>query len=215
MEYSGEHLDELAARLDQAEDKLRRSGLGYAFLKAIDSQSQANIWKVRKAGQGLLLGMVGDRKPITFVEDTAVAPEKLPAYIARFREIVKEHNTTASFYAHASVGCLHVRPLIDLKQPAEVQKMRSIAEAVSDLVLEFGGALSGEHGDGLIRSPFHQKMIGPHLYEAFRQVKRAFDPEGLMNPGKIVEAAPMTENLRAKPPQRLEGNNPSRLGTAY
>ena len=204
VEYAGEHPDELAARLDQAEQKLRRAGLGYKFLKALDAASQANIWKVRKAGQGLLIGMVGDRKPITFVEDTAVSPEKLPAYVARFREIVKEHDTTAAFYAHASVGCLHIRPLIDLKQPSEVRKMRSLAEAVSGLVLEFGGALSGEHGDGLLRSPFNQKMFGPQLYEAFRQVKRVFDPEGLMNPGKIVDAAPMTENLRITPAPPVE-----------
>ncbi|MBI4465761.1 MAG: FAD-binding protein [Acidobacteria bacterium] len=199
IEYSGDHPAELVARLDQAEEKLRRAGLGYAFLRATDPPSQANIWKVRKAGQGLLLGMVGDRKPITFVEDTAVAPEKLPAYIARFRQIVREHGTTAAFYAHASVGCLHIRPLVDLKQTTEIQKMRSIAEAVSDLVLEFGGAFSGEHGDGLVRSPFNQKMFGPQLYEAFRQLKRVFDPEGRMNPGKIVDSAPMTENLRTRP----------------
>ncbi|MCZ6753173.1 MAG: FAD-binding protein [Acidobacteria bacterium] len=199
VEYTGENPDELAARLDQAEAKLRRAGMGYAFLKAVDAALQANIWKVRKAGQGLLIGMAGDRKPISFVEDTAVAPEKLPAYIARFREIVREHGTTAAIYAHASVGCLHIRPLIDLKQPSEVRKMRSLAEAVSGLVLEFGGALSGEHGDGMVRSPFNEKMFGTQLYEAFRQVKRAFDPEGLMNPGKIVDAAPMTENLRTTP----------------
>ena len=204
VEYAGEHPDELSARLEQAEQKLRRAGLGYTFLKARDAASQANIWKVRKAGQGLLLGMVGDRKPITFVEDTAVSPEKLPAYVARFREIIKEHDTKAAFYAHASVGCLHIRPLIDLKQPSEVRKMRSLAEAVSGLVLEFGGALSGEHGDGLLRSPFNRKMFGPQLYEAFRQVKRVFDPEGLMNPGKIVDAAPMTENLRVTPAPPLE-----------
>ncbi|OFW11270.1 MAG: hypothetical protein A3G20_08415 [Acidobacteria bacterium RIFCSPLOWO2_12_FULL_59_11] len=199
VEYSGDHRAELIARLDQAEEKLRRAGLGYAFRKAIEPEAQANVWKVRKAGQGLLLGMVGDRKPATFVEDTAVAPEKLPAYIARFRQIVREHHTEAAFYAHASVGCLHVRPLIDLKQPTEVQKMQAIAEAVSDLVLEFGGALSGEHGDGLARGPFNLKMFGPQLYEAFRQVKRAFDPHGLLNPGKIVDTPSPTENLRLRP----------------
>ncbi|MBI4443477.1 MAG: FAD-binding protein, partial [Acidobacteria bacterium] len=206
IEYSGNDRSELLARLSQAEEKLRRSGLGYAFLRATDPPAQANVWKVRNAGQGLLLGMVGDRKPATFVEDTAVSPEKLPAYIARFRQIVQEHGTSAAFYAHASVGCLHIRPLIDLKQPADVAKMRSIAEAVSDLVLEFGGALSGEHGDGLSRSSFNQKMFGPELYEAFRQLKRAFDPEALMNPGKIVDSQPMTENLRLWTP---DGKPPS------
>ncbi len=201
VEYAGDDAAELAARLDQAVEKLRRAGLGYAYLKAQDAETQANIWKVRKAGQGLLLGIVGDHKPVTFVEDTAVAPEKLPAYVARFREIVREHNTKAAFYAHASVGCLHIRPLINLKDKAEVEKMRSIAEAVAGLVLEFGGSLSGEHGDGLLRSPFLRQMYGPQIYEAFREVKRAFDPEGLLNPGKIVDSPSMTDNLRTRQTQ--------------
>ncbi|MBI2817453.1 MAG: FAD-binding protein [Acidobacteria bacterium] len=196
IEYSGDSSAEVASRLDQVEGKLRRAGMGYAFLKAIDSAAQANVWKVRNAGQGLLLGMVGDRKPATFVEDTAVAPEKLPAYIARFKQIVEEHGTTACFYAHASVGCLHIRPLVDLKQTAEQEKLRSIAEAVSNLVLEFGGSLSGEHGDGLVRSPFNQKMFGPRLYNAFGELKRAFDPECLMNPGKVVDASSLQENMQ-------------------
>ena len=219
IEYSGENSSELAARMDQAEAKLRRAGLGYAFLKAVDAAAQSNVWKVRNAGQGLLLGMVGDTKPATFVEDTAVAPEKLPAYIARFQQIVKDHGTTACLYAHASVGCLHIRPLIDLKQKSEREKMRSIAEAVSELVLEFGGALSGEHGDGLVRSPFNEKMFGPQLYQAFRELKRAFDPEGRMNPGKIVDAVPlrenMAENLRVKPPDGAREKVRAATGAAF
>ena len=198
VEYAGDDSRELDSRLDRAVEKLRRAGLGYAYPKASDPETQGNIWKVRKAGQGLLLGIVGDHKPVTFVEDTAVAPEKLPAYVARFREIVREHSTSAAFYAHASVGCLHIRPLINLKDRSEVEKMRSIADAIADLVLEFGGSLSGEHGDGLLRSPFLRKMYGPKIYEAFREVKRAFDPEGLLNPNKIVGSPPMTDNLRAR-----------------
>ena len=204
VEYSGESARAVAAMLDEAEAKLRRAGKGYAYLKLKEPAAQANVWKVRNAGQGLLIGMVGDRKPATFVEDTAVAPEKLPAYIARFQQIVKAHGTTACFYAHASVGCLHIRPLIDLKQEAEREKLKAIAEEISDLVLEFGGALSGEHGDGLVRSPFNEKMFGAKLYGAFRELKRAFDPEGLMNPGKVVDAATLGESmarsLRLQPP---------------
>ncbi|HEU5395050.1 MAG TPA: anaerobic glycerol-3-phosphate dehydrogenase subunit C, partial [Candidatus Methylomirabilis sp.] len=111
-------------------------------------------------------------------------------------------DTTAAYYAHASVGCLHIRPIIDLKQEPEVEKMRSIAEQVSDLVLEFGGAMSAEHGDGLARSCWNEKMFGPTLYKAFQEVKGAFDPHGMMNPGKIVNAPPMTENLRYGPRYR-------------
>ncbi|MGH9666774.1 MAG: FAD-binding and (Fe-S)-binding domain-containing protein, partial [Bryobacteraceae bacterium] len=110
--------------------------------------------------------------------------------------IIHAHETTAGIYAHASVGCLHVRPVINLKTEGGVRKFEAIAQAVADLVLEFGGALSGEHGDGLVRSPFMRQMFGPVLYEAFREIKQTFDPRGILNPGKIVDAPPLTANLR-------------------
>ncbi|MBV9443537.1 MAG: 4Fe-4S dicluster domain-containing protein, partial [Acidobacteriaceae bacterium] len=133
------------------------------------------------------------------VEDTAVAPEKLRDYIARFQQIIRNHGTTAGIYAHASVGCLHVRPVINMKTQEGVRKFEAIAQEVADLVLEFGGTVSGEHGDGLVRSPFLRQMFGPELYEAFVQVKRTFDPLGILNPGKIVDAPPLTANLRFGP----------------
>ena len=114
----------------------------------------------------------------------------MPEYVRRFDEIVRSHGTTAGYYGHASVGCLHIRPLIDLKDQQGVERMVAIASDVSDLVLEFGGAMSGEHGDGLVRSPWIEKMFGPKVYDAFRRVKRAFDPDGIMNPGKIVTRRP-------------------------
>ncbi len=137
-------------------------------------------------------------KSISFVEDTAVAPEKLRDYIARFQEIIRRHGTTAGIYAHASVGCLHVRPIINLKTEAGVRQFEAIAQEVADLVREFGGTISGEHGDGLVRSPFLRQMFGEELYEAFRQIKKTFDPLGLFNPGKIIDAPPLTSNLRFK-----------------
>src|SRR5207245_1712516 len=140
--------------------------------------------------------MKEDAESISFVEDTAVAPEKLRDFIARFLEIVKSHETTAGIYAHASVGCLHVRPVIKLKTEPGVRKFEAIAQEVADLVLEFGGALSGEHGDGFVRSPFMRQMFGPAIYEAFREIKKTFDPLGILNPGKIVDAPPLTSNLR-------------------
>ena len=142
------------------------------------------------------MAMKGDDKSLSFVEDTAVAPEKLRDYIERFLQIVRDHETVAGVYAHASVGCLHVRPVVNLKTAEGVRKFESIANAIADLVLEFGGALSGEHGDGLVRGAFTEKMFGPVLYDAFRTVKRTFDPAGLFNPGKIVDTPPMTSNLR-------------------
>src|ERR1700726_4841239 len=128
---------------------------------------------------GLSMAQKGDAKAISFVEDTAVAPEHLRAYIAEFLALVARYGTTAGVYAHASVGCLHVRPVINLKTAEGVQQFEAIAAEVADLVLKYGGALSGEHGDGLVRSPFQEKMFGPVLYNAFRELKRTLDPQNI------------------------------------
>jgi Fe-S oxidoreductase/FAD/FMN-containing dehydrogenase len=202
VEFYGLSPEEVRGKVEGLEARLRGKGLGGAIVRAMEPEAQQNIWGVRKAGLGLLLGMKGDRKPIAFVEDTAVPPERLAEYVRRFDAIVRAHDTVAAYYAHASVGCLHVRPVIDLKQEPEVEKMRSIAEQVSDLVLEFGGAMSAEHGDGLARSCWNEKMFGSTLYKAFQDLKAAFDPHGTMNPGKIVNAPSMTENLRYGPRYR-------------
>lgn len=204
VEYYGESLEEISPRLDDLEKLLAEAGLGYGFRRAVSPEEQENVWNVRKAGLGLLMGIIGDAKPVAFVEDAAVDPERLPEYIEEFERIVRSHNTVAGYYAHASVGLLHIRPVVNLKSPTGVAQMRSIAEEVRDLVLEFGGAMSGEHGDGLVRSCWNEQMFGSRLYGAFRQVKRAFDPKGLMNPGKIVDAPMMTENLRIGPHYRVE-----------
>ena len=202
VEFAGESESELDTKLDRLEERLARGGLGYAVRRVVRPDEQARVWAVRKAGLGLMMNAPGAAKALPFVEDTAVTPEALPQYVSRFDEIVRAHGTTAGYYGHASVGCLHIRPLIDLKLQEGVDRMVSIATQVSDLVLEFGGAMSGEHGDGLARSVWIEKMFGPKLYQAFRQVKRAFDPKGIMNPGKIVDSPPMTENLRVDPTYR-------------
>jgi Fe-S oxidoreductase len=148
---------------------------------------------------GLSMAEKGDAKAISFVEDAAVRPESLRDYIAELLAVIRKHGTTAGVYAHASVGCLHVRPVINLKTESGVRQFQAIAEETAELVLKYGGALSGEHGDGLVRSPFQEKMFGPVLYQAFREIKRAFDPRGLLNPGKIVDAPPLTSSLRYGP----------------
>ena len=196
VEFYADRKEDLPARLDALEADLRARDFGYHYHRETEAAGQAKIWSLRENSLGLSMAMKGDAKSISFVEDTAVAPEKLSAFIGRFLEIVHAHDTTAGIYAHASVGCLHVRPVVNMKTADGVKKFESIASAVADLVLEFGGALSGEHGDGLVRSPFMSRMFGPVLYEAFREIKRTFDPEGLFNPGKIVDAPPMTGNLR-------------------
>ena len=202
IELTGENAAEVESKLDRLERRMRSAGLGYAFRRLDSPQDQAKVWAVRKAGLGLMMNVPGAAKPLPFVEDTAVAPEALPDYVRRFDGIVRDHGTTAGYYGHASVGCLHIRPLVDLKLQDGVDRMVSIATQVSDLVLEFGGAMSGEHGDGLARSMWNEKMFGPAIYDAFRQVKQVFDPKGIMNPGKIVDPPPMTENLRIDPSYR-------------
>ncbi len=202
VEVTGDTEAELSAALDRLERRMSLAGLGYTVRRVTAPADQARVWAVRKAGLGLMMNVPGDEKPLPFVEDTAVAPERLPGFVRRFDEIIREHGTTAGYYGHASVGCLHIRPLIDLKRQEGVDRLTSISAAISDLVLEYGGSMSGEHGDGLVRSVWNEKMFGSQIYEAFREVKRAFDPKGVMNPGKIVDSPPMTENLRIDPSYR-------------
>ena len=196
VEMYGESEEDVDLRLDLLEATVRAPGVAAHTARATAAADQARIWKLRESALGLSMAMKGDAKSISFVEDTAVAPEKLRDFIARFLDIVRGHGTTAGVYAHASVGCLHVRPVVDLKTAAGVRQFESIAGDIADLVLEFGGALSGEHGDGLVRGPFMERMFGSELYGAFRTIKRTFDPEGLFNPGKIVDSPPLTANLR-------------------
>ena len=196
VEFMGESMDGLPSRIDDLEAELEAQGLTNHVHRAIEPPAQARIWKLRQAGLGLSLAKTGDTKSISFVEDTAVAPHQLPEYIDRFQEILDRYETKAIFYAHASVGLLHIRPAINMKTVGGLQRFQGIAQEVSSLVLEFGGALSAEHGDGLARSPFQEKMFGRPLYEAFCRVKEAFDKDGVFNPGKIVRAPPITENLQ-------------------
>ena len=207
IEMAGDSAEEVRAKMDHLGDALAGRGLGYRFLKLMRPEDQAKVWDVRKAGLGLMMNVPGDAKPLPFVEDCAVSPEHLPDFVRRFDEIVTANGTEAGYYGHASVGCLHIRPLINLKDQEGVDRMVSIAEEIGDLVMEYGGSMSGEHGDGLVRSWFNRKMFGDQLYGAFRDVKRAFDPDGIMNPGKIVDSQTMTENLRIGPeyqPMRLD-----------
>jgi FAD/FMN-containing dehydrogenase/Fe-S oxidoreductase len=196
VEFYADRKEDLPPRVESLERDLAARRFGYRYHRAIEPSAQATIWSLREAALGLSMATKSDAKAISFVEDTAVAPERLRDYIDRFLGIVRRHGTTAGIYAHASVGCLHVRPVVNMKTDQGVRTFEAMANDIADLVLEFGGALSGEHGDGLVRSPFMEKMFGPVLYDAFRHIKRTFDPDGLFNPGKIVDAPPLTANLR-------------------
>ena len=195
VEFYGDRPEDLPPRLQALEADLRARGLGQRY-RTETTPAQAHIWSLREAALGLSMAMRDDAKSISFVEDTAVAPERLSEFIGRFLDMLRGYGTTAGIYAHASVGCLHVRPVVNMKTEEGVRKFEAIANDVAKLVLEFGGALSGEHGDGLVRSPFMKQMFGETLYEAFREIKHTADPLGIFNPGKIVDAPPLTENLR-------------------
>jgi FAD/FMN-containing dehydrogenase/Fe-S oxidoreductase len=201
--FFGDTLAEAMAGLDRLEEGWRAHGHGYYTLRAVEATEQAALLKVREAGLGLLMAAsTGARRPLAFVEDTAVEPAKLASYTDRFRQILDSHGLTAGFYGHCSVGCLHIRPFVDLSAPGQPELMRAVAEEVRDLVLEYGGVNSSEHGDGLARSEFNRRVFGDKLYAAMQETKRLFDPENRMNPGKIVDAPAMTDHLRdvAPPP---------------
>ena len=202
VELYADDAADLPGRLGAIEQDLAARGVACRTSRAADDAAQARIWRLRQSSLGLSMAMKGDAKSISFVEDTAVAPDRLRGYIERFLDVVKRHGSTTGVYAHASVGCLHVRPVVNLKTEAGVRQFEAIANDIAELVLEYGGALSGEHGDGLVRGPFMRRMFGAELYEAFRTVKRTFDPAGLFNPGKIVDAPPLTANLRYGPAYR-------------
>jgi Fe-S oxidoreductase len=199
VEFSGDTQAEVADNVEKLARRLRGIPGLTAAVEAVDPALRDPLWNLRSASMPLLYGMPGDGKPVTFVEDCAVAPARMPEFAARFRDILHRHGTDGAFYGHASVGCLHIRPVLNLHDPGDVRKLRTIMEDVTDLVLAFNGSLSGEHGDGMVRSQWNRKMFGPELYEAFKQVKRAFDPDGVLNPGKVVDGPAIEENLRVPP----------------
>ncbi|MBC8453314.1 MAG: 4Fe-4S dicluster domain-containing protein, partial [Chloroflexi bacterium] len=199
VEFSGDDEAEVRSRLDHLVSKLERLKLGYATTKLYTPTEQVQIGAFRQANQGLLMSVEGSAKPLAFVEDTAVSPEKLPEYVKRFDEIMESHGTRAGYYGHASVGCLHIRPFIDPKTSAGIEKLESISREVADLVIEFDGSFSGEHGDGIVRGHWAEKLFGSELVQAFRDIKSTFDPDGIMNPGKIIDTPDIKDNLRIGP----------------
>ncbi|MFB6172664.1 MAG: FAD-binding and (Fe-S)-binding domain-containing protein [Haloarculaceae archaeon] len=171
----------------------------FAAREAHDEAERTRFWKLRKSGLPILLGRTSDAKHISFIEDAAVPPEQLPAFVADFREVLDDHGTFASFYGHAGPGCLHVRPLVNTKTVEGIEQMRGIAEDVSSLAVEYGGSVSGEHGDGRARTQWNRKLYGGHLWNVFRDLKTAFDPDWILNPGQVCGDVDLTENLRYDP----------------
>lgn len=196
VEFFDDSDTSLALRVEKLLSDREVTGATYSVGKVLEPVRQADVWKLRTSGLGLLMSKPGDAQPYAFVEDSAVDPPRLREYIERFAALLDREGVHAGYYAHASVGCIHVKPVLNLKDGGDVERMRRIADAVSDLALEFGGAMTGEHGDGIVRSCWIEKMYGPRITAAFKEVKRLFDPRGILNPHKIVDPWPMTEHLR-------------------
>ncbi|HET7883131.1 MAG TPA: FAD-linked oxidase C-terminal domain-containing protein [Acetobacteraceae bacterium] len=193
VEFHGHDDAPLADKLEALEELMGDLGYAGAVVRAADAAFQNDIAAVREAGLNIMMSMKGDGKPVSFIEDCAVDLEDLADYTERLNDVFEKHGTKGTWYAHASVGCLHVRPVLNMKDPQDVATMRAVAEECFALVREYKGSHSGEHGDGLVRSEFHAPMFGERIVRAFETVKDGFDPNAMLNPGRIVRAPRMDD----------------------
>ncbi len=201
VEFAGTSMDALKADLKRLDQCMADHGFPNAVVEVLEAPRQRQVWEVREACLNIMMSMKGDGKPVSFIEDCAVPLEHLADYTDAVTELFERHGTRGTWYAHASVGCLHVRPILNMKDAADIGSMRAIAESACDLVRRFKGSHSGEHGDGISRSEFHERMFGARLVRAFETVKDSFDPENLLNPGKIVRPYRMNDrSLMRFPP---------------
>ena len=196
VEFYDDDESVVVERANKMVEHLKSLNMGYAYPVFPEGPDYDDVWTIRKKGLGLMLGMKGDKKPLPFIEDAGIPTKVLPEYIDKVLKVCKKHRTKAAMYAHASVGVIHVRPILDLRLAEDIERFKNIASDTFELVKHYGGSWSGEHGDGLVRSSFNERFFGPQLYEAFGQVKKLFDPNNRMNPGKIIHAPPMDQNLR-------------------
>ena len=196
VEFYGDTLDDVMDRPHRMIAELKGNGVGYAYPLFPEGQAYEDVWIIRKKGLGLMLGIKGNKKPLAFIEDAGIPSEHLAEYIAQVLKVCEKHGTKAAMYAHASVGVIHVRPILDLRLAEDIERLKAITEDTFELVLKYKGSWSGEHGDGLVRSAYNKRFFGDTLYGAFLEIKKLFDPDNLMNPGKIVEAQSIEHNLR-------------------
>jgi FAD/FMN-containing dehydrogenase/Fe-S oxidoreductase len=203
LEFDSELVEDFEAAIGRTNAHFVDGGSAFHVIEAYADADQEKLWKLRKAAIPLLMSLQGDAKPYPFIEDATVPPEELAEYVQQFQRVLADHDTSAAYFAHAGSGTLHIRPILSLKEGEGVEKMHSITEDVTDLVLSHRGAFSGEHGDGMARTEFNPKMYGPDLWDAFKQVKSAFDPDWLLHPGNVVyredDPADMREHLRYGP----------------
>lgn len=195
LEVRGDTKAEAEAKAEGVIGALKESAYGYAFPKIYPPRTKA-VWDLRKAGLGLLSNVPGDKKPVACIEDTAVALEDLDQYIDEFSKMMESFGQKSVYYAHAGAGELHLRPILNLKSSEDVDQFYKISEASAKLVKKYRGSLSGEHGDGRVRAAFIPMMVGKENYALFQRIKKSWDPDGIFNPGKIVDAPPMNTSLR-------------------
>jgi len=200
IEFAEENPDILQEKLKETETQMRAAGLGYHF-PVVTGSDKKKVWDLRTAGLGILNNMPGDAKPVPLTEDTAVNPQVLPQYIAEFDEILRKYGKDCVYYAHIATGELHLRPVLNLKDPADVELFHQIGLESAQLVKKYRGALSGEHGDGRLRGEFIPLMFGEHIYGLFKEVKNIWDPQRIFNPGKITDTPRMNTHLRYEPGQ--------------
>ena len=200
VEFAGESLAPLLEKLKVLEELMGDLGLPGAVVPMSDASLQKNLWEVRKAGLNIMMSLKGDGKPVSFIEDCAVPLESLAEYTQALTDVFSKYGSRGTWYAHASVGTLHVRPILDMRRDG-AQKMRAVAQEASELVRKYKGAYSGEHGDGLCRGEWISWQFGPKITEALAEIKYAFDPKGLFNPGKIINPPKMDDvsNFRFPP----------------
>ncbi|HET6543234.1 MAG TPA: FAD-linked oxidase C-terminal domain-containing protein [Chryseolinea sp.] len=196
VEFYGDTSESVLERPRNMIHELKKMNFGYAYPLFPSGKEYDDVWHLRRKGLGLMMGIKGEKKALSFIEDAAIPTEVLPEYIDKVLKICARHNTEVSMYAHASVGVIHVQPLLDLRQQEDIENLKRITDETFELVVKYGGSWSGEHGDGLVRSAYNERFFGPQLYQAFRRVKKLFDPENIMNPGKIVDAQTIEHNLR-------------------
>ncbi|MGL6252617.1 MAG: FAD-binding and (Fe-S)-binding domain-containing protein, partial [Billgrantia desiderata] len=201
VEFAGEERQIQLASLKRLTELMADLGLPGSVVEMPEPAAQAALWNVRKAGLNIMMSMKGDGKPVSFIEDCAVPLEHLAEYTDKLTEVFHRHGTEGTWYAHASVGTLHVRPILDMRRGG-ARKMREIAEEASALVRQYKGAYSGEHGDGLCRGEWVAWQFGETLNDAFRAIKGAFDPQNLLNPGKIVDTPKMDDERYFRFPTR-------------
>ncbi|MCL4137792.1 UNVERIFIED_CONTAM: hypothetical protein GTU68_051713 [Idotea baltica] len=200
-ELRGDSVEDVKQAAESLEQDLRSQNLGNSF-PILFGEEADKVWQLRKAGLGIVNNVPGDAKPVAVIEDTAVAVEDLPAYIRDFNQILKtDFDLACVHYAHAGSGEIHLRPVINLKTAAGNQQFREVADRIASLVKSYRGSLSGEHGDGRLRGEFIPRMVGPEVYDLFNQIKNIWDPNGIFNPGKIVDTPPMNTSLRYRPDQ--------------